>query len=145
MKRSKYKSEIAYTKDILKEVSRELGMDLKVIENVYQSMMSYIQYLTNKTKSVAIFIPHLGTLHIRISRIFSVLETISYKKDKEKSKVRKEIYEGKKEKLDEHVQGLMAANYSTKSRHFQRDKINLTWYNSDFSIPQIEEKQNSRE
>lgn len=143
MNRSNKKSEIAYTSDILKEVSRELGMELKVVENVYKSMMRYIQYLTNKTKSVAIFIPHLGTLHIRVSRILSVLETISYKK--KGNEERKEIYEGKKQKLDEHLKGLMDANYTTKSRHFQRDKMKLTWYNSDMSIPQIEEKQNSRE
>lgn len=135
-------AKISFTKDIIQEVSKELGIKEGKVWSVYKSMMIYLDYLANKTLAVSIFIPHLGTLHVKIGHVFKKLQQLNSKKVKNEKMI--DVYEEKKRLLDNHIQGLVDKEYKRKSRHCQKSRIAMFGFTDGKSIEEIEDIQNSK-
>lgn len=131
-------SKIAFTNDIIKEAAKELDMSTEKVQEVYTAMITYLKYLTDETDAVAIFIPHIGTLHLKLWYLFDRLK--KYNKDPEKLS----IYKQKKKNIDVHLQEHIDNSYTGKSRHLERNKIDRMLYNGGKSLPEIEKIQNSK-
>ena len=131
-------SKIAFTNDIIKEAAKELDMSTEKVQEVYTAMMTYLKYLTDETDAVAIFIPHIGTLHLKLWYLFDRLK--QYRKNPEKLS----IYRQKKKNIDVHLQEHIDKSYTGKSRHLERNKIDRMLYNGGKNLPEIEKIQNSK-
>lgn len=68
---------ISFEKDIFKEVSEELGIDFKLVEDVYYTNNKYMAYLTKKTLCSNIILPHLGNIYLKYSYLTSYLSNTS--------------------------------------------------------------------
>ena len=131
-------SKITFTKDVIKQVSKELNIEKKKIAEVYDSMMSYLHYLINETDSVAIFIKNLGTLHVKVGYIYERIKQYKYSKNENKLK----IFNKKIEILNDFFKNYYDNKFRVKPRHLDKFKINSLFYNNGKSISEIEEFQN---
>ena len=93
----KEESKISFTQDILKEVSNDLNIPEEKVKIVYNSMISYLEFLTTKTDTVSIFIPSLGTMYVKLGYILRRIQELSRKKG---DKNYLEIFKAKKNKID---------------------------------------------
>lgn len=132
------KSKIAFTNDIIKEAAKELDISTDKVREVYDAMMTYLKFLTDKTDAVAIFIPHLGTLHVKVWFIYDRLKAFAKKPEK------LELFKKKKEILDKHLQSHFENSYKGVSRHIGKNSINRLPYNAGKTLEEIEEIQNSK-
>ena len=131
-------SKITFTKDVIKQVSKELNIDEKKLAEVYDSMMSYLHYLINETDSVAIFIKNLGTLHVKVGYIYERIKQYKYSKNENKLK----IFNKKIEILNDFFKNYYDNKFRVKPRHLDKFKINSLFYNNGKSVSEIEEFQN---
>ncbi len=129
-------SKIAFTEDIIKEVAKELDLPKKKIKYLYYTLISYLKYLVSSTSAVAIFIPFIGTFHVKVGFLFEKLYT--YRNNKE----RYDIFKSKKDIIDIFLKDNMYGGYKGKPRHLERSKINHLFYNGGKSIYEIEKLQN---
>ncbi|MCA9749976.1 MAG: hypothetical protein KC414_12780 [Romboutsia sp.] len=137
----KEESKISFTQDILKEVSNDLNIPEEKVKIVYNSMISYLEFLTTKTDTVSIFIPSLGTMYVKLGYILRRIQELSRKKG---DKNYLEIFKAKKNKIDAYLKELIDNKYPKKSRHSQKSTIALFSYTDGKSIDEIEEIQNSK-
>lgn len=134
------KGDICFTNEIIKEVSKKLNISEKKVEYVYKEIVSYLKYLILKTDAVAIYIPYLGTLHIKLG---SVIERLSSKGGL--SEDNKIIWDLKKDNIEKHLDYLSEnGGHVRKSRHLQKNRVNLKHYNCGKSLYEIQEIQNNR-
>lgn len=136
----KKEQEIVFTNDIIKKVAKDLEISESKVKAVYDTLFLYLKYLVDFTDAVAIFIPYIGTLYMKVSFLFKKIEL--YKSD-EKYKDKLEIFLKKKVILDEHIQSTIE-NKQSKSRHLSRNNIDKFRYNAGKTIQEIEEIQNNR-
>lgn len=134
----KEETKIAFTNDIIKEVAKELDISNEKVSEVYNAMIGYLKHLIDNTDAVAIFIPHIGTLHIKIWFLYEKLKKLSKKPEKLK------IFQSKKAILDKHIQEHIDNSYKGKSRHIEKNTINRLPYNSGKTLSEIEEIQNNK-
>ena len=59
---------ITYFDDIVDEITEELGVDRKQIEEICKLNIKYIHKLTKTPDVISIFIPNLGVLHFNATR-----------------------------------------------------------------------------
>lgn len=59
---------ITYLDDIVDEMSKELGVDRKEIEEICKLNIKYIHKLTKTPDVISIFLPKLGVLHFNAKR-----------------------------------------------------------------------------
>lgn len=134
-------SKIAFTTDVVDQVAKELKISKEKVEHVYEAMMKYLKYLTLETNVVAIFIPSLGTLHIKMKHI---LDRIKFFKDKPDKQQQLSIFESKKERINKYVEKIKDHPKFVTLRHFEYSLVNKIFYNNGKTIEEIEKFQNSK-
>lgn len=132
--------DIIFTNDIIKKVSKELEIPESKVRSVYDTLFLYLKHLVENTNAVAIFIPYIGTLYMKVSFLFKKLELY---KDNEKYKDKLKIFLEKKKIIDIHIQETIDQSKST-SRHLSKNSIDKFRYNAGKTITEIEEIQNKR-
>lgn len=134
-------TKISFTRDIIKEVASELNIDIGKVQSVYDTQIMYLRHLINNTDAVAIFIPFIGTLHIKLWFIFRQIRRFS-KKEEDKPKL--DLYLRKKERVGELIETHIEEKYNGRARHLERNSITRYAYNCGKSMEEIEEIQNNR-
>lgn len=137
----KQDSQIAFTSDIIEQVSKELKITKEKVEGVYYAMMKYLKYLALETNAVAIFIPSIGTFHIKMKHIIDKIKKLDGVSDKIKQL---EIFKSKKSIIDSYVEKVKESPKYVNLRHFEYSMINKIVYNNGKTIEEIEEIQNSK-
>lgn len=56
-------SNIAYSKDIIKQVSENMDMDYKTVKNVFDSIFSYANHLMKEEETTTIYLSQLGYVY----------------------------------------------------------------------------------
>lgn len=141
----KQKSKIVFTEEILKEVSKNLDMDLEVVRGVYTSITDYLEYLVKYTDTVSIKLPMIGVIYINFRNVHIALNT--HKKRGSKEEIIK-AYEGKLKKLKEFV-GQIDKKYKDTGEYTQiYHRFNPMYFEDYFTkgktLEEIEELQNNR-
>lgn len=134
-------SKISFTNDIISEAARELNISESKVRSVYDTQIMYLKYLTDKTDAVAIYIPFIGTLHVKVGYLFKQIDKYS-KKESDKDKL--SIFQSKKNIIDSHLQEHIKNSYKGTSRHLEKNKINRYVYNAGKTMQEIQDIQNSR-
>lgn len=134
-------SKIAFTHDIIEKVSSELNISKTKVEYVYYTMMKYMRYLTLQTDAVAIFIPSIGTLHLKMKHLKDRIKF--FKKDETKDKELK-IFESKLSRIKKYVDELSKVEGYTDLRHYEYNLLHKIFYNNGKTIEEIEVIQNKK-
>lgn len=137
----KEEPKISFTRDIIKQASKELDMPESKVRAVYDSQIKYLKHLTDNTDAVAIFIPFIGTLHVKVWFLFQQIKKYS-KKTSDKLKL--DIFKSKKDIVDTHIQEYIVNSHIGKTKHLEKNKINRFIYNGGKTMDEIEEIQNAR-
>jgi hypothetical protein len=90
-------------KDILEEVSEELGLNIKDVNRTYDIWLNFLDYIANDTDQATIRIPHLGDMYVSVAKLRRGL--VSERKKKFKERKLKEI-----EKLRDNCEFLVHEN-----------------------------------
>lgn len=135
------KKEIVFTDDILQEVSKENGWEYDKVRGVYDTTISYIHHLANKTDCLSIFIPKLGTLYLKYYNLKKELERL---KTSKRLKERYKVYLSKKRAFDNYVKTALEHLLIRDIVHFGNHLINKYYYTDGKKIREIEEFQNNR-
>jgi hypothetical protein len=86
---------VTFEKDIIQEVSDDLGLDYKIVEEIYYINNRYIRYLADKTVCTNIILPTIGNMY---QSYYSVLNYINstIKSEFELGNIKYEFYLKKK-------------------------------------------------
>lgn len=132
------KSDISFTKEILTEASKNLGVDFRKVELVYNSIIDYLIYLVKHTSTTSVFIPYLGIIYQKLDYLNKFIRLKSILKTDTQLKTAKE----KKDKIEEHYNQLVINKYKGTSRHTQRELLKMKYYTDGKGIDEIEILQN---
>lgn len=128
------------TQDILKEVSEELGISKTKVSLVYDSILSHLRDLVNKTNATCINLPYVGLLHVKVGHIRRKLN----KAKSYGNKNRVDILQSKLDKIEKFVQKVNEENEGfILNRHYQKERINRKYFNRGKLFEELEEFQNN--
>jgi len=140
-------SQISFDKQILDEVQRRTGHDLKTIEYVNKGIKNHLEHLVKKTDAISIILPNIGILHLKYN-YFKRLLALSYKYKKNfpnsYNKERLKVLQLKSDKFKKYFQSmedLKKPVYS--SRHLQKNRLKSKYYTAGQKLNRIIELQNN--
>lgn len=133
---------IAYSKDIIASVSKELGLPEKQVEYVLDTMVKRIKDLTRREDCFNIAIPGLGFMYMNAGNIERQVLALEYLDDKgilkDGGKKKKDLFKKKVERIE----NLLEKTYTP---HKKRTKLYNTYFNLGLNLRQLEDKQNKDE
>lgn len=131
--------EIAFTRDIARDVAEELGMTTEAIEHHIDFMVHWIKHLSKNPKNLNIQMPHIGNIYLNVGKVlhdynhFSKLDTSempeSWLIQLERNRIR----------IDEFNKQFPNTGYN---RHRKRFKITSSWFSKGMNFRELEEWQN---
>jgi hypothetical protein len=71
-------------KEILKEVSKELGINQKDVDRTYQIWLEFLNHIANETDQSTIAFPHIGKMYVSVHKMRRNLVSEKLKKIKER-------------------------------------------------------------
>lgn len=131
----KNRKPISFEKDIFKEVSEDLGIDAKVIEDIYYTNLKYMRVLTKDTLCSNIVLPHLGNIYLKYSYLMNYLNEnakgflgIERNKDrvklfKEKRKLMKAFYDSEHSSRRAFIKNFMGSLISKMKRQIRKEGV----------------------
>ena len=131
----KSRKSISFEKDIFNDVSEELGVDVKVIEDIYYTNIKYLRFLTKDTLCSNIIFPHLGNIYLKYSYLTSYLNDstklfLGFKKSenriklfKEKKELMKGFYDSEHSSRRAFIKNFMGSLISKMKRQIKKDGI----------------------
>lgn len=121
-------SDIAYTKDVLKRASEELGVPYKEVEKVYYDMIAFMKHIVRYTPHTRIALPNFCSLYLKVGDLNHLIKIEESKKRRGKKydeEFLKSLYL-KKLKLDGYLTGL--GHDIMRSHHVRVRKIKSSYY-----------------
>lgn len=70
-------------KELLKEVSKELNLDIKDVNRTYDIWLEYLQHIASNTDQASINFPHLGKMYVSVHKMRRGMNSEKLKKIKE--------------------------------------------------------------
>lgn len=131
----KSRKNISFERDIFNEVSEELGINVKVIEDIYYTNLKYLRFLTKQTLCSNIIFPHLGNIYLKYSYLTSYLNDntksfLGFKKSedriklfKKKKELMKDFYDAQHPSRRAFIKNFMGSLISKMKRQIKKDGV----------------------
>ncbi len=147
MKKEKQgETNITMTSVVLKETAEELNIPLEKVELVYEALTSFLRKVCSFSSFVSIFLPHLGTMYLRMGTLNKKIERLDKRAEsrklssREKRKLR--FLHKKKKILQKYLTNYPRA--ISRTYHIKRTKLATKSYTGFKSLEEIEKFQNTR-
>jgi hypothetical protein len=130
---------ISRTKDILKKVADDFGVEYEVVESLYKCQLDYMQTLIKKDDVLSIKFPYLGTMYLKEGFVRTKMEMIEKGKYSKNDRGRNTIM-----KLKRKLKLIKKASCDTFSLHKTAALILDYRYNLTYTMEEKENIQNTQ-
>lgn len=134
--------EMAFNKDIIASVAKELGISEGKVEGCMDFLPDWIRGLAKDPKNKCIYVPHVGTLYLNWSKIKHEYENALEIPEEEMTPNRIKKLERNKTILDGFDEEFKDIPDHYYNRHKKRSKMANMYFTKGKNVKELEEWQN---